>query len=179
MNEIFEYFKNIFIIMILCLPIYYIFRYKILKFNTNNKKRELLLIIFILYIIALTLQIITPKFIINFNGIHIIKQDFDNINFIPFYFIYDLYNECFVLKNYNYFFINILGNILLFIPIGLFLPTLWNIPYKKVLLYGIIFSTTVETIQIVLPRVSDVDDIILNNIGVYIGILIHKNKIFK
>ena len=84
-----------------------------------------------------------------------------------------------LLKNYNYFFINILGNILLFIPIGLFLPTLWNIPYKKVLLYGIIFSTTVETIQIVLPRVSDIDDIILNNIGVYIGILIHKNKIFK
>lgn len=175
MNEILEYFKNIFIIMLLCMPIYYIIRFKILKIDTNNKKRELLLIVFILYMIALTLQIITPKFIIDFNGIHIISQDLDNINIIPFYFIYDFYNECIVLKNYNYFFINIIGNILLFIPIGLLLPTLWNISYKKVLIYGIIFSMIVETIQIVLPRVTDIDDVILNNIGVYIGILIHKN----
>ena len=175
MSEILEYFKNIFIIMILCMPIYYIIRFKILKINTSNKKREVLLIIFILYMIALTLQIVTPKFIIDMKGIHIIKQDLNNINIIPFYFVYDIYNECFVSNNWNYLFINIFGNILLFIPIGIFLPVLWNIPYKKVLLYGIIFSITVELIQIWLPRVTDIDDVILNNIGVFIGTIIHKN----
>lgn len=179
MNEILEYFKNIFIIMILCMPIYYIIRFKILKIKPTNKKREILLVVFILYMIALTLQIITPKFIIDTNGIHIIHQDLDNINIIPFYFFYDIYNECFVMKNYNYFFINIIGNILLFVPIGIFLPLLWNISYKKTLMYGIIFSIIVEIIQIWLPRVTDIDDVILNNIGVYIGTRVHKYLIAK
>ena len=180
MNEILEYFKNIFIIMILSMPIYCIIRFVILKIDFNkNKKRELYLILFILYMIALTLQIITPKFIIDMDGIHIISQNLDNINIIPFYFFKDFYNECIVLKNYNYFFINIIGNIILFIPIGIFLPFLWNIPYKKVLIYGIIFSITVELIQIFLPRVSDIDDIILNNTGVFIGIKLYNKFICK
>ena len=131
MNEILEYFKNIFIIMIILMPIYFIIRYKILKVKPTNKKREILLVVFILYMIALTLQIVTPKFIIDMNGIHIIHQDLDNINIIPFYFFYDIYNECFVMKNYNYFFINIIGNIILFIPIGIFLPLLWNVSYSS------------------------------------------------
>ena len=162
--------------MTLCMPIYCIIRFKILKIKPSDKKRELLLIVFILYVIALTLQIVTPKFIIDTQGIHIISQDLDNINIIPFYFFYDLYNECFVLKNYNYFFINIIGNIVLFIPIGYLIPTLWHIPYKKVLIYGIIFSITVEIIQIWLPRVTDIDDVILNNLGIYIGILWHRSS---
>ena len=124
--------------------------------------------------IALTLQIITPKFIINASGIHIIHQDLDNINIIPFNFIKDFYNECILLNNYNYLFINIFGNILLFIPIGFLLPYLFKMEYNKVMVFGIIFSCTVEIIQIWLPRVTDIDDAILNNIGIYIGILIHK-----
>ncbi len=174
MNEILEYFKNILIIMMLSIPIYYVVRFKILKIKITSKKREIILIIFTVYMIALTLQIVTPKFIINTSGIHIIHQDLDNINIIPFYFIKDFYNECILLNNYNYLFINIFGNILLFIPIGFLLPYLFNIKYKRVMLYGIMFSFIVEIIQIWLPRVTDIDDIILNNIGVYIGILLYK-----
>lgn len=174
MNEILEYFKNIFIIMIILMPIYFIIRYKILKIKPTNKKREILLVVFILYMIALTLQIVTPKFIIDMNGIHIIHQDLDNINIIPFYIFVDFYNECIKKGEYNYLFINIFGNILLFIPIGFLLPYLFNIKYKRVMLYGIMFSFIVEIIQIWLPRVTDIDDIILNNIGVYIGILLYK-----
>ena len=179
MSSVLEYLKNILVIMIFCLPIYYIIRFKILKINTNNKRREWMLLLFILYMIALTIQIITPKYIINFSGIELKPDDLDNINIIPFYLFVDLYNECIVLKNFDYLFINIFGNILLFIPIGIFLPLLWNIEYKKVLLYGILFSIFVEIIQIWLPRVTDIDDVILNNIGVYIGILIHKKYINK
>lgn len=179
MNEILEYFKNIILIMIVLMPIYYIIRFKILKIKPTNKKREILLVLFILYMIALTLQIITPKFIIDTNGIHIIHQDLDNINIIPFYIFVDFYNECIKKGEYNYLFINIFGNILMFIPIGIFLPLLWNVSYKKTIVYGIIFSITVEIIQIWLPRVTDIDDVILNNIGVFIGTRIHKYCIAK
>lgn len=179
MNEILEYFKNIFIIMIILMPIYYIIRYKILKIKPTNKKREILLVVFILYMIALTLQIVTPKFIIDMNGIHIIHQDLDNINIIPFYIFVDFYNECIKKGEYNYLFINIFGNILMFIPIGIFLPLLWNVSYKKTMMYGILFSIIVEIIQIWLPRVTDIDDVILNNIGVFIGTRVHKYFIAK
>ena len=67
----------------------------------------------------------------------------------------------------------------MFIPIGIFLPLIWNVSYKKTIVYGIIFSITVEIIQIWLPRVTDIDDVILNNIGVFIGTRIHKYCIAK
>ena len=74
---------------------------------------------------------------------------------------------------FSFFLINIVGNTLLFVPIGVCLPLLWNIPYDKVMLIGLCYSLFIEVTQMFMPRVSDVDDIILNCLGVFIGIVIH------
>ncbi|MBR0038416.1 MAG: VanZ family protein [Lachnospiraceae bacterium] len=70
--------------------------------------------------------------------------------------------------------INIVGNTLLFVPIGICIPLLWNISYGKVMLIGFLYTLFIELTQMFMPRVSDVDDLILNSFGVFIGILIHK-----
>ena len=173
MWEIREYFKNIFIIMVLLLPIYYFLRFKIFKCNTNDKKREVIMLIFVLYMIALTSQAILPKFIINFDGIHNIETGTHRVNLIPFKFLRDIYNETIVKGDIVFFLINIVGNTLLFVPLGFCIPLLWNIPYDKVMLIGLAYTLFIEITQMFMPRVSDVDDLILNCTGVIIGVFIH------
>lgn len=173
MWEIREYFKNIFIIMLVLVPIYYLVRFKILKCNTNDKKREIIMIIFLLYMIALTSQAILPKFIIDFNGIHVIEKGMHRMNPVPFKFLGDIYNETILKGDIVFFLINIVGNIILFVPMGFCIPLLWNLSYGKVMLIGLGYTLFIELTQMFMPRVTDVDDIILNCLGVYIGIVIH------
>lgn len=77
---------------------------------------------------------------------------------------------------------NILGNIILFIPIGLFIPLLSKPlrKFKYTLLFGISISFLIECSQLFLIRGSDIDDIILNTIGTIIGFCLYKlvNKYF-
>lgn len=178
MWEIREYFKNIFIIMLVLVPIYYLVRFKMLKCNTNDKKREIIMVVFLLYMIALTSQAILPKFIINLDGIQIIEKGMHKVNLVPFRFLGDIYNKTILEGDIVFFLINIVGNTLLFVPIGFCIPLLWNISYKKVMLIGLGYTLFIELTQMLMPRVTDVDDIILNSLGVLIGITIH-SKIIK
>ena len=179
MWEIREYFKNIIIIMGLFLPFYYLLRFKVFKHNSNNKKREVIMLIFVLYMIALTSQAILPKFIIDIDGIHIIEKGTHKLNVVPFKFLKDIYDETIIKGNIVFFLINIMGNTLLFVPIGICLPYLWNISYNKVMLIGLCYTIFIETMQMFMPRVSDVDDIILNCVGVEIGVIIYNFAIKK
>jgi glycopeptide antibiotics resistance protein len=77
------------------------------------------------------------------------------------------------------FFKNVIGNILLYMPFGLFVSAHLN--NKKIfptLFLTIIASLTVETVQLVIGRVFDVDDIILNvvggTLGAYVFIILDK-----
>jgi glycopeptide antibiotics resistance protein len=77
------------------------------------------------------------------------------------------------------FIINILGNLIVFMPVGLFVPYfLENVKGLKgtfrVGLIGFFFSLWVETMQYVFSvGVFDVDDLILNTIGALLGLLIY------
>lgn len=159
--------------MVLLVPIYYLVRFKILKCNTSDKKREIIMLIFLLYMIALTSQAILPKFVIDLDGIHNIERGTHRINLVPFKFLGDIYNETILKGDIVFFLINIVGNIVLFVPLGFCFPLLWNIPYDKVMLIGFCYSLFIELTQMFMPRVSDVDDLILNYIGVVIGVFIH------
>jgi glycopeptide antibiotics resistance protein len=71
----------------------------------------------------------------------------------------------------------ILGNFVMLLPLGIFLPLL----YKKVsgffgvVLISLLASTTIELLQLVTSfRSADVDDIFLNAIGACTGFLIYK-----
>ncbi len=73
------------------------------------------------------------------------------------------------------FFKNVIGNMIIFIPFGLF--TAYYLKLKKiinVLILSIVASFTIETIQLIIGRVFDIDDIILNVLGAVIGYFLYK-----
>ena len=75
---------------------------------------------------------------------------------------------------------NIIGNILLYMPFGFFITAYIN--ERKIfptVLLTFISSLSIELVQLLIGRVFDIDDIILNVIGSIIGFLIYKlfNKI--
>ena len=79
-------------------------------------------------------------------------------------------------KNYglNEFIFNVVGNIGVFVPVGIALSYLLDSNLKKTLFYGCILSLFIEIVQIPLPRVTDIDDVILNTTGAFIGFEIYK-----
>lgn len=128
---------------------------------TNGKKfvlyEELLKLFFIIYILCL-FQIVTAQ-----------DVSFGGVNIIPF-------KEIFRYEAGTYlFYKNILGNVLLFLPFGFFVG--YFIKVKKVsvmLLLTFIVSLSIETIQLSIGRVFDVDDVILNVLGGLIGFILYK-----
>lgn len=105
-------------------------------------------------------------------------NSFQSVNLIPFYTITDY------LSNGGIFsLINVLGNIALFIPLGIYL-ILFN-HNKRVLintLWSILISVAVEILQYLFKvGATDIDDILLNGLGGFFGIVIYKIscKIFK
>lgn len=68
--------------------------------------------------------------------------------------------------------INLFGNVVMFIPLGLLLPTVWEKlrSLGKVLLTTAVIITTVEIVQLLtLVGSCDIDDLILNLIGSALG----------
>ena len=114
-------------------------------------KEELMLLFFIIYLLILA-NIVTYNI-----------NDYNLNNYIPFKEItrYEIDSRLF-LKN-------ILGNILLFIPIGMFLKNYFKTNLLFTILVAFLYSFGIESIQLLIGRVFDVDDIILNLIGSIIG----------
>lgn len=75
------------------------------------------------------------------------------------------------------FMLNIVGNIVAFVPFGASIPII-NKKYKgffSVFFIGVIFTVCIETTQLIMRVGSfDVDDMILNTTGVVIGFIICK-----
>ncbi len=124
----------------------------------KNKKdfslyKELIALSFIIYILCL-FQVVT-------------FQDNNNIssnNLIPFreMFRYDFGSRLF-LKN-------VLGNIIMFLPYGFF--TSYFLKEKRFLpifILTVITSLTIESTQLMIGRVFDIDDILLNIVGGVLG----------
>lgn len=89
------------------------------------------------------------------------------INVIPIVHLFDVYDG---------WLINIIGNITMFIPVGI----VWPVCFKeldtigKTVLAGAGFTLLIEITQVPFyDRCSDIDDIILNTLGVAIGALIY------
>jgi glycopeptide antibiotics resistance protein len=82
---------------------------------------------------------------------------------------------------------NILGNMLLLVPLGLLLPILWREfdNMRNTLLFSFLFSLGIEIIQLLsyyvgnIGRSFDIDDIILNTFGACLGYLFYKKIIIK
>ena len=67
----------------------------------------------------------------------------------------------------------VLANALIFVPIGFFANLLWRKPrWWKGLAGGFCVSLTIEFLQLFVNRSTDVDDLILNTTGAFLGGLI-------
>ncbi|MCR5585434.1 MAG: VanZ family protein [Lachnospiraceae bacterium] len=90
-----------------------------------------------------------------------------NINMTPLTFI---------AERYPGWWINVFGNIIIFIPAGIFIPMLSkrakNILQTTVIGFG--WSLLIELSQLFLfDRCSDIDDLILNTLGAFVGACIY------
>ena len=89
-------------------------------------------------------------------------------NFIPFkeMFRYEIGSPL--------FFKNVIGNMLMFMPYGFFISFYINLRKDDIaFLLALIASSIIECIQLLIGRVFDIDDIILNVIGGMIGFYIY------
>ena len=88
------------------------------------------------------------------------------INFIPF-------KNLSIISSGGLF--DILGNTIMFIPIGLLLPLLFK-PFRKwwaAAGFCFLLSLFIETAQLFLPRSTDINDLMLNTLGGAAGYMIY------
>ncbi len=126
----------------------------------NRKKLvlhdELLKLFFIIYILCLF-------YVVTFQDV-----SWSSHNFVPFkeIFRYDIGS--------GVFYKNIFGNLLLFIPYGIFIARYLKLKEPIVLVViAFITSLSIEVIQFLIGRVFDVDDIILNVVGCLLGFSVY------
>ena len=143
----------------------------------TNSSTPFLRFLFLLYA-ALLLWLLFDRSVDWTEGVRYRQQIKNNMNLIPFHTIRQ-YWKIVRLRQYNdvRFFhsvINLVGNIILFIPIGYFLPRLWRKLRKFFpFLFTCILSVfLVELLQLLtLLGSMDIDDLILNLAGLILGYL--------
>ncbi|MBN8253494.1 VanZ family protein [Priestia flexa] len=77
--------------------------------------------------------------------------------------------------------VNVLGNIVMFAPVGMFIPLFMKSfdGFIQVFVTGFLISFTIEILQYELTeRVFDIDDILLNSIGTLVGWILVKLLFF-
>lgn len=157
-------------ILLLLSRVIKVFFYKI-KGNKINIKRELLIMLFVFYIICLISITLLPITIYYVNTGYTITP---NINLIPLKGMLDFIS-------FKLFVLNTLGNLILFIPFIIFIEILkeGKIKLSKGLFWVFICSIIIESFQYiemylqVADRVVDINDIILNVLGGFIGYYIY------
>ncbi|WP_317979613.1 VanZ family protein [Paenibacillus glycanilyticus] len=96
-----------------------------------------------------------------------------SINLVPFHSITEFITGS-TANAKRFAFANVMGNILIFIPLGVYLPLSKN-NYITNVLSIIALSLFVEIIQGLLGiGIADIDDIILNSIGGCIGLIVYR-----
>ena len=144
-------------------------------------------ILFIIYCLLL----ITVLFLNNeyrmyvFQNINMLsKEHFEMSNIIPFATIIDYISRLVSNEiNASIVIINFATNLLLFAPMGFFIPMLYSDRIKNIKQFAIlmiIITLIVEVLQFITFRGStDIDDIILNTLGAVIVYIIMKTRFVK
>lgn len=136
------------------------------------KKKYVIIIFFVSYLILL-IKVIVFKYptVMWFSSMHevSVRQQFANGNFVP---LKTILNYISGEPTWNIAIRNIVGNIILFIPLGLFVPIIYRrlITLKHVLVIAFLLSVALESAQGLLRAGAvDVDDVILNVLGAVVG----------
>ena len=130
----------------------------LLKYKEHFKfYQEILKLGFVIYIITLF-------YVVTFQDV-----SWSTSNFVPFkeIFRYQLFSSSFIK--------NVIGNMIMFMPYGFFISYYLKLDKKSyVILMSLLISVTIEITQLVIVRVFDVDDILLNVIGGILGYFIYR-----
>lgn len=65
--------------------------------------------------------------------------------------------------------VNLAGNVLVFVPVGLFAVLAFRWSWWRAALAGAALSAGIELVQLTVGRSADVDDILLNSVGTALG----------
>ena len=133
---------------------------------------------FIVYLGVVAAITIVPTHLTGFRNPHSF-----HINFIPLDYSFSCFMQdwgrdksptAFCLRN-------TIGNFALFVPLGMLLPLVSKrFPrLKRVLVFALCLSVSIESIQFVLrffgnPRAVDIDDVILNTLGACFGYALYR-----
>lgn len=137
----------------------------LIKSKEKNILREVVINIFFIYFL-----ILINLTICKMDMLEIRFQHKFYINYIPFIETINMFKDNFMgIGNAIY---NVVGNILLFVPLGFFIPLLFKKKNKiiNIALYGFYASLAIELIQLLTAiNFTDIDDIIFNTLGAVLG----------
>lgn len=212
MSYILSFVGKMTIYMLITLAVYTPMRIIFLKIRKTNVVlwREILLAVFICYIIGVFSMTVFPNVRIDYdkelivnlffstgNSVHISKNGlsyfknneiYNVINLIPFKTISEYFfasqNTNYAIRDWNIIkTTNLLGNFLLFLPLGFILPLLNNRfkSFLLTLLASSVFIIGIEVIQYFIGRAADIDDFMINLTGVFTGFIffVLSSKIIK
>ncbi|GGD55807.1 VanZ family protein [Paenibacillus nasutitermitis] len=85
--------------------------------------------------------------------------------------MYVQYADHFNVRNWL---VNVVGNVAVFVPFGVWLPFLFRIRFFPLLFLFVVGLFALESLQLLLRRGTfDVDDVLLNTIGIIAGYLLY------
>lgn len=170
--------NNFIIVSLISIVVWIIYRiYMFIKNKKVNLFREIILLIFFVYFLLLLLLTIFK------GGIITLRNPFNDymyneygvvgiINIVPIKetIATFMHSEAGIRNTVR----NIIGNIIAFIPLGFFIPLLFDKfnNYKRILKVGFLSSLAIEVTQLFIGwNVCDIDDIIYNTLGAIAGLL--------
>lgn len=173
--------NNFIIISLISIVLWIIYRvYNVIKNKKTNIVREVILFIFFVYFLFLLLLTIFKGGCIEF------RNQFNSYMYRE-HGLLGIINIVPIKENINTFMHsetgmrnslrNIIGNILVFMPLGFFIPLLFDKfnNFKKVLKVGCLSSLAIELCQLFVGgNVCDIDDVIYNTLGALAGFICYK-----
>lgn len=109
------------------------------------------------YYLLMSLYLAAVDAVVGLPSLLYIRFD-QNINLVPFAYMFSDYKHS-------------LLNVLLFVPLGFFLPVLWK-RFRSFLwtaLFGLGFSLSIEVLQLFTLRATDINDLMTNTLGTVLG----------
>lgn len=167
-----RYLEEMGLTMLCLLPVWALLRWAWLhrKGYSTRGRREVLMAAFVLFLVALAQQTILPQIQISLSGIRIEPWDINGCNYIPLYTI----SRFLRYGSPGQIAVNLIGNVIVFVPLGLLPPLLWR-RWRGVVPgigFGMLCSIVIEIIQPLVGRSRDIDDVILNTLGCALGYIL-------
>ena len=140
----------------------------------NQRMRRALYVLFILYGLLMLWLLFGQRFGADLSGTYWERIQ-NNVNLVPFRTIKEFIHTIGVITSpdlIRHSVINLAGNVVMFVPLGFFPPCIWNAlrSFARCMLWAAACILIIELVQLfTLLGSCDVDDLILNMVGVAIG----------